>query len=121
MTLQQKNRLFIILTLFTNTAGNLLLALGLAELPGFSIHVLLPYFIGFMSNGWIMSGIALMAVWMLSQLSMYMWADLTYVVPVTAGSYILTAFLGRFVLHQQIFGYSVGRRLHHLLRRPVCF
>jgi uncharacterized membrane protein len=102
MTLTQKNRLFIVLTVVTNTVGNLFLALGLAELPGFSIHALLPYFIAFLSNGWIMSGIALMAVWMLSQLSMYTWADLTYVLPVTAGSYILTALLGRFVLHQQI-------------------
>lgn len=102
MTLKQKNRLFIVLTVVTNTVGNLFLALGLAQLPGFSIHAMLHYLTAFLSNGWIMSGIALMAVWMLSQLSMYTWADLTYVLPVTASSYVLTALLGRFVLHQQI-------------------
>ena len=97
-----KNRLFIVLVVITNTIGNLFLAIGLARMPGFSFGSLLGYLISFLSNGWIMGGIALMTLWMISQLSMYTWADLTYVLPVTASSYIFTAILGRYVLKQPL-------------------
>lgn len=102
MRLKEKNRLFIVVVVVTNTIGNLLLAIGLSELPTFSLAALAGYLAAFLTNGWILGGIALIAIWMLSQLSMYTWADLTYVLPITTSSYILTAFLGRFVLHQHI-------------------
>jgi uncharacterized membrane protein len=37
---------------------------------------------------------------------MFTWADLTYVLPVTASAYVLTAILSKFFLHEQI---SVSR------------
>jgi uncharacterized membrane protein len=100
--LRFKNRLFIVIVVVTNTMGNLLLAIGLGKLPHFSIASIFGYLAAFLSNGWILGGIALVTTWMLSQLSMYTWADLTYVLPITTSSYIVTAFLGRFVLHQHI-------------------
>lgn len=102
LSLAQKNRLFIVIVIVTNTIGNLFLAIGIKQMPAFSLGSLFHYFVLFISNGWLMGGIALMATWMLSQLTMYSWADLTYVIPVTASSYILTAFLARFVMKEQI-------------------
>ncbi len=102
MQLKFKNRLFIVLVVVSNTIGNLLLAIGLSKLPRVAIASLPRYVLAFVSNGWILGGIALITLWMLSQLSMYTWADLTYVLPVTTSSYIFTALLGRFVLNQQI-------------------
>jgi drug/metabolite transporter (DMT)-like permease len=102
MILKYKNRLFIVLVVVTNTVGNLFLAIGLAKLPGFSFASIAGYLAAFLSNGWVLGGIALITLWMLSQLSMYTWADLTYVLPITASAYIFTAILGRFVLHQHI-------------------
>lgn len=102
MVFKYQNRLFIVLVVITNTLGNLFLAIGLARMPGFSFGSFLGYVEAFLSNGWIMGGIALMTLWMISQLSMYTWADLTYVLPVTASAYILTAILGRYVLNQHI-------------------
>ncbi len=100
--LKDKNRLFIVVVVVTNTIGNLLLAIGLGKLPHLSMASIPGYLVAFLSNGWILAGIALIAIWMLSQLSMYTWADLTYVLPITTSSYIVTAFLGKFVLHQHI-------------------
>lgn len=102
LSLARKNRLFIVIVIVTNTVGNLFLAIGIKQMPAFSLSALFHYFLLFISNGWLMGGIALMATWMLSQLTMYSWADLTYVIPVTASSYILTAFLARFVMKEQI-------------------
>jgi len=101
-TLGQKNRLFIVIVVLTNTVGNLFLAIGIKQMPPFSIGGLFHYFVLFVSNGWILGGVSLMATWMLSQLTMYSWADLTYVIPVTASAYILTAFLAKFVLGEEI-------------------
>ncbi len=102
MQLKYKNRLFIVVVVVSNTIGNLLLAIGLGKMPRFAFASMLRYVLAFISNGWILGGIALITLWMLSQLSMYTWADLTYVLPITTSSYIFTALLGRFVLHQQI-------------------
>jgi drug/metabolite transporter (DMT)-like permease len=102
MQLKYKNRLFIGIVVVTNTIGNLLLAIGLGKLPGLTLASMPRYLMAFISNGWILGGIALITIWMLSQLSMYTWADLTYVLPITTSSYIFTALLGKYVLHQQI-------------------
>ena len=102
LSLAQKNRLFIVIVVVTNTVGNLFLAIGVKQMPPFSMGAFFHYLTRFLSNGWILGGIALMAAWMLSQLAMYSWADLTYVIPVTASAYILTAFLAKFVLGEQI-------------------
>lgn len=102
ISLGQKNRLFIVIVVLTNTVGNLFLAIGIKQMPPFSMGSLFHYFLLFVSNGWILGGVALMATWMLSQLTMYSWADLTYVIPVTASAYILTAFLAKFVLGEEI-------------------
>ncbi|MES2220374.1 MAG: EamA family transporter, partial [Acidobacteriota bacterium] len=40
--------------------------------------------------------------WMVTQLSMFTWADLTYVLPVTASAYVITAILSKVFLHDQI-------------------
>ncbi len=39
---------------------------------------------------------------MISQLSMFTWADLTYVLPVTSSTYALTAIVSKFVLGEQV-------------------
>ncbi len=44
----------------------------------------------------------LLLVWFASQLSLLSWADLSYVIPITAASYVLTAVLGTVFLHEFI-------------------
>lgn len=102
MTFQQKNNFFIALVVLTNTIGTLFLGIGMAEMPEFGTTSLAAYVQAFLINPWILPGIALLAVWMLAQISMYSWADLTYVLPVTASSYVFIAILSKFVLNEHI-------------------
>jgi len=47
-------------------------------------------------------GVLLMIVWMLSRMALLSWADLSYVLPVTAVGYVLVAILGKVLLNEQI-------------------
>ncbi len=55
-----------------------------------------------LANPFVIGGIAILVCWMLLQLSLLSWADLSYVLPVTSGSYVLIAVLGAFWLHEDV-------------------
>jgi drug/metabolite transporter (DMT)-like permease len=50
--------------------------------------------------------VLLLILWMLSRMTLLSWADLSYVLPVTALGYVLTALMGRFFLGEHV---SLGR------------
>jgi drug/metabolite transporter (DMT)-like permease len=100
--LRLRNHIFIPLVILSNTFGNCLLAIGMQHMPDFLGTSLLPYVLGLISSPWILSGTALLALWMVAQLSMFTWADLSYVLPVTASGYIVTAILGKWILGEQV-------------------
>jgi drug/metabolite transporter (DMT)-like permease len=60
------------------------------------------------TNPWIDCGVLLLIVWFASQLSLLSWSDLSYVLPITGGSYVLTAVLGKVFLHEFV---SISRWL----------
>jgi uncharacterized membrane protein len=51
---------------------------------------------------YVASGIVFLVVWLLSRMALLSWADMSYVLPLTAVGYIVNALLGRFVLQEQI-------------------
>ncbi|MGB8771643.1 MAG: EamA family transporter [Candidatus Korobacteraceae bacterium] len=53
-------------------------------------------------NPWVLAGICLLVLFLSSYLTALSWADLTYVLPATAMSYVLMALLGRFFLHENV-------------------
>ena len=55
-----------------------------------------------LGNPWIVGGIVLLILFFASYLTALSWADLTYVLPATAISYIVMAVLGRFFLHENV-------------------
>ena len=96
-----KNQLFVCLAVIANTVGNFLLSVGMHAIqlkPSASPMEYLRIF----TNPWIDGGVVLLIVWFASQLSLLSWADLSYVLPVTATSYVLTAVLGKIFLHEFI-------------------
>jgi drug/metabolite transporter (DMT)-like permease len=96
-----KNQVFVWLAVIANTAGNFLLSVGMHAIqlkPSASPFEYLRIF----TNPWIDAGVILLIVWFGSQLSLLSWADLSYVLPVTAASYVLTAVLGKIFLHEFI-------------------
>lgn len=101
-SLRLKNRVFIALVVVSNTVGTVMLGHGMSQMPDFAAAGPFPYVFSFLTNAWIVIGIALLIVWMVAQLSMFTWADLSYVMPVTASYYILTAVASHFFLAERI-------------------
>jgi bacterial/archaeal transporter family protein len=97
-----KNRIFIALVVISNTVGTVLVGRGMSEMPDFAPDSIFRYIVSFLTNPWMVFGILLLVVWMVAQLSMFTWADLSYVMPVTASYYVLTALLSRLVLAERI-------------------
>jgi drug/metabolite transporter (DMT)-like permease len=96
---ERKNRIAITLAVIANTLGNFLLSLGMHGMAFKPSGPPLQY-IQIFANPWIDAGVILLIVWFVSQLSLLSWADLSYVLPITAGSYVLTAVLGKVFLHE---------------------
>lgn len=102
--LKFRNQIFIALLVISNTLGNLFVALGMKAMPEFEPGKIVKYAGSILSNGWFIGGVLLMIVWMVAQLSMFTWADLSYVLPMTASSYAFSAILGKFFLGEDISG-----------------
>jgi uncharacterized membrane protein len=82
---------------FSNVSGNFFLKRGMpAALP-----TPLAY-ISALFEPWAALGVVLLVLWLLSRMTLLSWADLSYVLPVTAAGYILVALAGRFLLNEQI-------------------
>jgi drug/metabolite transporter (DMT)-like permease len=97
-----RNLIFIVLIVATNTLGNFFLALAMNHMPNFQTEPFGDYARAILTNGWFLAGVALLALWMISQLSMFTWADLSYVLPMTASTYAFTAILSKFYLGERI-------------------
>jgi uncharacterized membrane protein len=82
---------------WSNVLGNFFLKKGMpAELPT-------PWsYITVLFRPWVALGVALLVLWMLSRMTLLSWADLSYVLPVTAIGYVLVALMGRVFLAEQI-------------------
>jgi uncharacterized membrane protein len=50
----------------------------------------------------VIAGILMLIGWLLAQLALLSWADLTYVLPIGAASYVGSAVLGALVLHEHV-------------------
>ena len=95
-----KTRAFTALVVVSNVIGNSALTHGMHQLGdiGYSPLAL----IGALFHPWVALGVALLILWTLSHMALLSWADLSYVLPVTAIGYILTALSGRFVLGETV-------------------
>jgi drug/metabolite transporter (DMT)-like permease len=88
------------ITVFS-TAGDSLLARGMKELGGVSLHNLSGLLLAVL-NPFVAAGIFLLLAFFACYMSALSWADLTYVLPATSLSYVLVALVGRFRLHEEI-------------------
>ncbi len=55
-----------------------------------------------LANPWVITGIVLLILFFCTYLTALSWADLTYVLPATAVSYVLMAALGKIFLHENV-------------------
>jgi drug/metabolite transporter (DMT)-like permease len=99
--LRSKTLFFAGVAILSNVLGNFALSQGMRHF-GSVLSVSLMSLLGIFANLWVACGVCLLAIWMLSQLSLLSWADLSYVLPVTAASYVLTAVLGALALGEYV-------------------
>jgi uncharacterized membrane protein len=96
--LQLKTRVFAVIVVLSNALGNFSLAWGMRHRTTVSAFD----YIAAIFSPWVMLGISLLILWMLSRMALLSWADLSYVIPVTAIGYVASAFIGRFFLNEVI-------------------
>ena len=83
----------------TNVLGNFSLSRGMKH----GVEALSPLVVfKAVFTPWVLLGIVLLILWLLSRLTLLSWADLTYVLPVTSGGYVLIALMGKFFLAEQV-------------------
>lgn len=96
-----KTKLLTLFVVMTNVLGNGALSWGMkhqATELGLS-----PFtYIRLIFSPWVFLGTTLLVLWLLSRMTLLGWADLSYVLPVTAMGYVLTALFGKYFLGEEI-------------------
>jgi len=96
--LRWKTRIFTIIVVLSNALGNFFLDRGMHNrTTSTAVDYLAAIF-----NPWVMAGIVLLIVWLLTRMALLSWADLSYVLPVTSLGYVASVLLGRFFLNEQV-------------------
>jgi uncharacterized membrane protein len=98
-----KTRLFTVIVVLTNVLGNTALTAGMKKMGSLDSSPL-SYLKAILSP-WVLLGITLLILWMLSRMTLLSWADLSYVLPVTSFGYILQALIGKFFFAERISGW----------------
>ena len=96
-------RKYLVLASITvfSTAGDSLLARGMKDLGGISLHSPSTLLLAIL-NPWVALGILFLLTFFACYMSALSWADLTYVLPATSLGYVLVALIARFSFHEEI-------------------
>jgi uncharacterized membrane protein len=100
-TLQLKTVIVTLVVILANVIGNFSLTWGMRKAGPTVFDSPLGY-ITALFDPWVALGVCLLALWMLSQMALLSWADLSYVLPVTASGYALAAIAGMVFLQERI-------------------
>jgi drug/metabolite transporter (DMT)-like permease len=94
-------RALVLAAVLLNVFGNFLLSRGMHDIgPVVSVSPL-PYLRALL-DPWVLGGVFLLVMWIIAQLSLLSRADLTYVLPITAISYVAAALIGQAVLGENV-------------------
>ncbi len=94
-------RLLLTVAVTMNVCGNFCLGLGMHQI-GQTVTASVEPYLRALLNPWVAGGVIMLVVWLVSQLSLLSRADLSYVMPMTASAYILTAILGQVLLNETV-------------------
>ena len=86
-------RILTVLVVVSNVAGNTLLSSEVKRAASAASLLLSP---------WFLAGVALLAFWTVSRTTLMSWADLSFVLPVTALGYVLTTATGAWFLGEHV-------------------
>lgn len=96
-----KTKLFIMIAVLSNVLGNSLLSIGLHS--GAAISSFSPWnYLQALVHPVVAAGVLMLALSMFSQMALMSWADLSYILPVTAAGYVLSALVGQIFLNDHV-------------------
>lgn len=99
--IRAKTQLFLIITIVTNCLGDFFLKWGMGhQEQSFSFSPRI--FLETLFSPWVLAGVVLLILWLLSRMALLSWADLSYVLPLTSLGYVLTAVMGRLFLNEHV-------------------
>lgn len=99
---RRRTQVLVLIAIATQVGGNVFLSYGLRRAGAIISFSPLDYVRAL--NLWTMAGIAMLAVWIITDLALLSRADLSFVLPVIASSFVLIAILGHFVLGERVSG-----------------
>lgn len=95
--LRLKTCLVAVFVILSNVVGNYFLKRGMTG------DLVSPLdYIAVLFRPWVAAGVLLLILWMLARMALLSWADLSYVLPVTAIGYVLVALEGVWFLGERI-------------------
>lgn len=100
-----KNFVVLALIVVFQAFGNVYLSRGMrqvGELDALNPSALLAFALRTVINPWVLLGVALLIAFFLVYLAALSWLELSYVLPMTASSYVLTALLAWLMLGEAI-------------------
>ncbi len=97
----RKTRVFTLIVILTQVLGNFALSWGLKhEMEGLSLSPLT--FLRAIFTPYVLLGISLLIIWLLTRMTLLSWADLSYVLPVTSIGYVLNTVIGKYFFDEKI-------------------
>src|SRR5215831_14504498 len=99
--LDSKTKALTVVVVATNVLGNFALSWGMKH-QSTDLGLSPLAYVRVILHPWVLLGIALLIVWLVSRMTLLGWADLSYVLPMTAIGYVLTAILGKYFFAEQI-------------------
>ena len=99
--IRKKTVILTIVVIVANVSGNFFLSMGMKEVGRTVSASPMPYLHALL-DPWVIGGVCLLALWLIANLSLLSWADLSYVLPVTATAYVIAAILGRVVMNEHV-------------------
>ena len=97
----RKTRILTALVVASNVIGNVALSRGMHQV-GRIVSPSSADYVRALVNPWVIGGVLVLVLWMVSDLALLSAADLSFVLPVTASAYVLIAIAGHFWLQEQI-------------------
>ena len=96
--MQLKTRIFTIIVVLSNVLGNFFLDRGMHNR---TTTTPLEY-VQAIFTPWVMLGISLLIVWLVTRMALLSWADLSYVLPVTSIGYVGSVLMGWWFLSETV-------------------
>jgi uncharacterized membrane protein len=102
-----KTSILVALLMVFGSAGNVCFSAGMKQIGALdfgSIAVLHAAFTKIFFNFWIWTGIVSMLLYFAALMLVLSWADFSYVLPASAGMYVIIPLLGHFLLNETVTG-----------------